>query len=316
MKTMIRKICVVLMVCFLLDGMEDMTAEAAVRLNRTNVKLREEDTITLRMKGMHKRGVWKTSNRRVATVNRKGKVTAKKKGKAVITCTVEKKVYKCRVTVRRKKNTEVHAHYYEEEITREPTCSEEGEKEFICECGDSYTVEIPVKPHSAEDKYTAYVTTVTPSKAGHGYDLYHCSVCGQNFEQNRVDYNPTEEQVYNDIISLKAQYPQGMKWDETNTYKCADPTLSGRACQAFAVMISDLVFGDTPYTNISFNPQDLRTGDIVSTSYPTNHAMIVLEAHPTYMVVAEGNNGGRIVWGRIEKYSDIVSDWVIRRYPQ
>lgn len=41
-----------------------------------------------------------------------------------------------------------HVHDYKEEITKEPTCTEAGEKTYTCDCGDSYTEEIPAKGHS------------------------------------------------------------------------------------------------------------------------------------------------------------------------
>ena len=38
-----------------------------------------------------------------------------------------------------------------ETITKEPTCTEAGEKTYTCDCGDSYTEVIPVKGHNFED---------------------------------------------------------------------------------------------------------------------------------------------------------------------
>lgn len=53
-----------------------------------------------------------------------------------------------------------HEHSYTEEITKEPTCTETGEKILTCECGDSRTEEIPAK--------------------GHWYDENgNCTVCGE-----------------------------------------------------------------------------------------------------------------------------------------
>ena len=43
---------------------------------------------------------WSSSNKKVATVNSKGKVTAKKKGTAVITAKVDSDTYECKVTVK------------------------------------------------------------------------------------------------------------------------------------------------------------------------------------------------------------------------
>ena len=44
-----------------------------------------------------------------------------------------------------------HKHNYVTTITKEPTCTETGEKTFTCDCGDSYTEEIPAKGHNFEN---------------------------------------------------------------------------------------------------------------------------------------------------------------------
>lgn len=44
-----------------------------------------------------------------------------------------------------------HVHDYTVTITKEPTCTEEGEKTYTCECGDSYTEIIPKLGHNYED---------------------------------------------------------------------------------------------------------------------------------------------------------------------
>jgi uncharacterized protein YjdB len=43
---------------------------------------------------------WQSSNKTVATVNANGKVTAKKKGTAIITASLYDKRYTCKVTVK------------------------------------------------------------------------------------------------------------------------------------------------------------------------------------------------------------------------
>lgn len=40
-----------------------------------------------------------------------------------------------------------HVHKYEETITQEPTCTEKGVKTYTCECGESYTEDVPAKGH-------------------------------------------------------------------------------------------------------------------------------------------------------------------------
>ncbi len=51
------------------------------------------------MKGLSGNVKWSSSNKKVATVTSKGKVTAKKEGKATIKAKVGKKTFTCKVTV-------------------------------------------------------------------------------------------------------------------------------------------------------------------------------------------------------------------------
>lgn len=64
------------------------------------------------------------------------------------TCTEEgEKTFTCSLCEETKtESVAKKSHTYKEEITKEPTFEEEGEKTFICEnCGDSYTESIPVR---------------------------------------------------------------------------------------------------------------------------------------------------------------------------
>lgn len=79
-----------------------VTASAAskVKLNKTKVTLTVKKSCTLKVSGTKKEVKWSTSSQKVATVNSKGKVTARKKGKATITAKIGKKKYTCKVTVK------------------------------------------------------------------------------------------------------------------------------------------------------------------------------------------------------------------------
>lgn len=57
-------------------------------------------TVELKVNGTTQKISWKTSNKKIATVNSSGVVTLKKKGTATITATVAKKQYKCKITVK------------------------------------------------------------------------------------------------------------------------------------------------------------------------------------------------------------------------
>ena len=76
---------------------------AKVKISKTKKTLNVKETFKLKVKNTKKKIKWSSSNKKVATVNSKGKVTAKKKGKATITAKVGGKKYKCKVKVEKPK---------------------------------------------------------------------------------------------------------------------------------------------------------------------------------------------------------------------
>ena len=79
----------------------DMSAATKIKLNKTKCTLYLKETVTLKVVGTNKKVSWTTSDKKIATVSSKGKVTAKKEGKVTITAKVSKKTYKCTVTVKK-----------------------------------------------------------------------------------------------------------------------------------------------------------------------------------------------------------------------
>lgn len=83
-------------------GIAQAKSSKKIGLNQTSVTLTVGKTTTLKLKNAPKgkKVVWSSSDKKIAAVSKKGKVTAKKSGTAVITAKCEKKSYKCKVTVR------------------------------------------------------------------------------------------------------------------------------------------------------------------------------------------------------------------------
>lgn len=78
----------------------DATAKAqAVKISKTQATVKKESTLKLKISGTGKKVKWSSSDQRIAMVNPKGKVIARKKGKVTVTGKVGKKKYTCRVTV-------------------------------------------------------------------------------------------------------------------------------------------------------------------------------------------------------------------------
>lgn len=72
---------------------------ASVKISKTKYTMNKGENYTLKIKGTKKKVKWSSNNKKVATVNSKGKVTAKNKGTATITAKVGSKKYKCKITV-------------------------------------------------------------------------------------------------------------------------------------------------------------------------------------------------------------------------
>lgn len=97
-----------------LPNMVEAKAKTKPVLNKKKVTLTITNTkknpkATLKVKGVSnkiaKKAKWTTSNKKVVTI-KKGKVTAKKAGKATITCKVQNRRLTCKITVKDKRGTE------------------------------------------------------------------------------------------------------------------------------------------------------------------------------------------------------------------
>lgn len=80
------------------------TVSAAVKLNYKQLTLNKGQSIRINVSGTARTAKWSSSNKFVASVDKKGMVTTKQKGTAVITAKILSKKYACRVTVKKYKN--------------------------------------------------------------------------------------------------------------------------------------------------------------------------------------------------------------------
>ena len=77
-------------------------AEPALNVTKATLTKKKgaNHTLQLKMQWVKGKVKWSSSNKKVATVNSKGKVTAKKKGTAKISAKVNGKTYRCKITVK------------------------------------------------------------------------------------------------------------------------------------------------------------------------------------------------------------------------
>ncbi|MDF2609957.1 MAG: serine protease Do [Lachnospiraceae bacterium] len=95
-------------------------AEAAtVSISQKNVSLYIKETAQLKMNGTTKTVTWTSSNKKIATVSTKGKVTAISEGKATITAKVGTKQYTSNIEVKAKELTPVEVYAAAKQATVE-----------------------------------------------------------------------------------------------------------------------------------------------------------------------------------------------------
>lgn len=69
-------------------------------INKKTLSLQKGETYTLKINGTKQKVKWSSSDKTIATVDKNGKVTAKKAGSAQICATVSNKKYICKITVK------------------------------------------------------------------------------------------------------------------------------------------------------------------------------------------------------------------------
>lgn len=102
MKKMRKRLSLMMILVMLISICIPMQVEAAskVKINKTSHTMYVGQTYTLKISGTSKKVAWSTSDKKVATVDGKGKVVAKKNGTATICAKVSNKKYSCKVTVK------------------------------------------------------------------------------------------------------------------------------------------------------------------------------------------------------------------------
>lgn len=181
-----KRVCVFLMVLALVAGVlgnGSQVQAAKVRLNMTKKTLTVGKTVTLKVKGTKKKVKWSSSNKKVASVSSKGKVKAKKAGKATITAKVGKKKYKCKITVKKKKTSTKTATTQKKttEKSTEKTTEKTTEK-------STETTEQTAAPSETTTKYDAGEYSITKTHAGEGTYYDRVSAGAANLDDYEASY--------------------------------------------------------------------------------------------------------------------------------
>ncbi|MSU02333.1 S-layer homology domain-containing protein [Tissierella pigra] len=133
---------------------------------------------------------------------------------------------------------------------------------------------------------------------------------------NSIDEVKVKEQ----LKKIEKMYPTGTPWGLEKEYTYIYNVFRSpivrtvHACDAFATMVSESIFGDLPERVINKNFDGIRVGDIVGYN---NHVVIVIDKTDNKIVIAEGNNGGKVRWGRVITRERFERDGYgyVTRYP-
>lgn len=216
MKSMKRVTTFIIMTVLLLGmfATPDQTVQAAkktVQISKKSITLEVGESTRLSIKNAPKKikVTWSSSDKKIATVNAKGKVHAKKAGKTVITAKIKNKKYTCKVKVvkkGKKANTQ--------------TASTEQKTEA--------TVDVPKKPETPTTPAQPVApTTPEPEKPSEpenpSFSLRHTE------GKNASDVAAIEKLVKNQIAAGVASLDIDL--DNTAYYKWKDGRLVGLDCE-------------------------------------------------------------------------------------
>lgn len=134
MRTRRKSMLMVLMLMLLCAAVMPASVSAA-KLSKKSATMYTGKTLQLKISGTSKKATWKSSKKSVARVNKNGKVTAVKKGTAVIRAKVGKKTYQCKVTVKQR-----------------ATSVSLNKNSYFMIPGKTWTPKVTVKPSNTNDK--------------------------------------------------------------------------------------------------------------------------------------------------------------------
>ena len=265
------------------------TAVFAASINLRVLTLTEGYSYQLKMKGVKKAKVkWRSTNKKVASVTKNGKVTGKTAGNATIIAKVGKKNYKCAVKVQPKQTTTVT-------VTKKVQVGGGG----AAAATNNSTANSSSTASTASTASTNVKNksqALTPAALNNGLSA-------------------EESAVLSTLLSFKSKYPEGMNFTNAIYYKWKGGIYrGGYGCAAFCFELSDAAFGGNTSV-MHYNWDDIRVGDILRVDYNT-HSVIVLKSDSSGVTVAEANYNNSVHWGRIIPKSELLETGtnIITRY--
>lgn len=122
------------------------------------------------------------------------------------------------------------------------------------------------------------------------------------------------------ILALQAVFPEETPWTDATAVYSNYPIwpYRGRGCAAFAMLISDVVYGTgTPVVTINeAAPADIQVGDVVRIG--GYHSVVVIAIDGDSITICEGNYNGGVHWGRVLSAQELTGQisYLCRRLGQ
>lgn len=234
---------------------------ASVKINKKKLTLAKGECYRLKVKGSSGKVTWKSSNKKIATVSKKGTVTAKKVGTAKITAKIKRRKRTCKVTVKRPVSASGS-------LTQKPVMTARPES--------TSSPVITQKPSTSQKPVTSQKPSATTAPESSGSAV-------------------TEKSAFATLNSLRSTYPEGMPL--TNSYHYYSPRFgNGYGCYGFAAKLSDTVFGTEKAYKTHKTFDSIKVGDNIRIG--NSHSVIVLTKEAGYITVVEGNYNSSVHWDR------------------
>lgn len=144
-----------------------------------------------------------------------------------------------------------------------------------------------------------------------------------------ASFNKTEVQVYNELIQLRFEFPEGTPYTNDDYYasklKVKNRQISGKGCFGFAALISDRLFGSLPASIViegeamkSITADNIHIGDIIRINDGKGgHSVVVLAKTREGIYLVEGNYSKSVHWGRFLSYDQVrnTCEYLWSRWP-
>lgn len=274
---------------------ETSVTDAAHRLNKSKLRLKSGTSYKLKVKGQKRKITWRSSKKKIASVSKKGKVTAKKAGTATITAKIGKKRLRCRVTVIKPAagTTTKPVTTTKPAVTQKPIVTATPVPTAKPTPVHTHRPTVSQRPVTTPKPDITLRPTATPKPENTPNPTASPGI------------TVTEASAYQTLNSLRSTYPEGMGL--TNSYYYYSKIFgNGYGCYGFAAKLSDTIFGTTkPYTTHS-DFSRIKVGDHIRIG--NYHSVVCLTKGTDSITVVEGNYNSSVHWDRKITKSSLASE--------